>query len=256
MILCIDVGNSVIHLGIFDDAELILQFSYNSKDTMSSDEFGIFIKNILLENHLNWQLIKNIIICSVVPELNYPIRSACAKYFKIEPLYLRGDANTGLKIRYTNPSEVGADRIATAIGAIELFPENNLLVVDMGTATTLCAITKNKEYLGGAILPGLTTSAKALHSNTAKLSTVEIAKPDLRLGNNTKENIQIGLFYGQLGSIREIIAYLSEHAFKDEQFKVIGTGGLCKLFKNEDLFDQIIAELALKGLKKFYSLSK
>ncbi len=255
MILCIDVGNTLIHFGVFDNDKLILQFRYNSKEGTSSDQFGIFVKNILIENEINCKSIKQIIICSVVPELDYSVRSACIKYFKIDPLFLNMGAKTGLKVKYKNPAEIGADRIATAIGAVDLYPNQNLIIVDMGTATTVCAITKEKEYLGGAILAGLKTSAKALHANTAKLSAVEIIKPPSGLGRATKENIQIGLFYGHLGAIKEIITYLSGHAFTEKSYKVIGTGGLSELYKSEKLFDIIIPELALKGLNRLHYMN-
>lgn len=255
MILCIDIGNSLIHLGIFDKDKVILQFRYNSKDGMSSDQFGIFLKSVLLENEINWKNIKQVMICSVVPELDYSARAAIIKYFKIEPFFLNMGAKTGLKIKYSNPAEIGADRIATAIGAIHSHPNQNLIVIDMGTATTICAITKDKEYLAGAILAGMKTSMKALYSNSAKLSAVEIIKPQDRLGKATKENIQIGLFYGHLGAIREVINFITKQAFTSKDYLVLGTGGFSELYRNEKIFDYIIPELALKGLNLLHSIN-
>lgn len=255
MILCIDIGNSIIHLGIFDQGKLILQFRYNSKDGMTSDQFGIFLKSVLQENEINWKNIKQVMICSVVPELDYSVRSAIIKYFKIDPFFLNMGAKTGLKIKYSNPAEIGADRIATAIGAVNSYPNQNLIVVDMGTATTICAINKDKEYLAGAILAGMKTSMKALYANSAKLSAVEIIKPQDRLGKATKENIQIGLFYGHLGAIREVISFITKQAFTSKDYLVLGTGGFSELYKNEKIFDYIIPELALKGLNLLHSMN-
>lgn len=255
MILCIDIGNSIIHLGIFDQDKLILQFRYNSKDGMSSDQFGIFLKSALQENEINWKNIKQVMICSVVPELDYSTRSAIIKYFKLEPFFLNMGVKTGLKIKYSNPAEIGADRIATAIGAVDSYPNQNLIVVDMGTATTICAITKDKEYLAGAILAGMKTSMKALYANSAKLSAVEIIKPQDRLGKATKENIQIGLFYGHLGAIREVINFITKQSFTSKDYLVLGTGGFSELYKNEKIFDYIMPELALKGLNLLYPMN-
>jgi type III pantothenate kinase len=256
MILCIDVGNSQIHIGVFKDDKLVIQFRYNTNGGMSSDQFGIFLKMILAEKNLDPNQISDISICSVVPAVDYSIRSACIKYFKIEPLFLRVGAKTGLKLKYNIPAEIGADRIATAIGAGDLYPNKNLILVDMGTATTICAITKNKEYLAGAILPGIKTSAKVLATETARLPSVEIIKPQCLLGRSTKENIQIGLFYGHLGAIKEVINYVSKHAFNGVNFLIIGTGGFSELYKDDKLLEVIIPELPLIGLNKLIKLNK
>ena len=185
-----------------------------------------------------------------MPELDYSIRAAVIKYLKIDPFFLNIGAETGLKIKRSNPSEIGADLIATAIGAVDIYPKTDLMVVDMGTATTVCAVTKEHEFLGGAILTGLKTSARALQTSTAKLGAVEIVKPAAGLGKNTKENIQIGLFYGHLGAVREITDYLAKQTFAKMPYKIIGTGGFSELYKNEDLFDKVVPELALRGLNK------
>jgi type III pantothenate kinase len=256
MILCIDVGNSQIHIGVFCADKLVAQFRYNSNGGMSSDQFGIFLKMILFEKKINYLDIKNISICSVVPDLDYSIRSACIKYFNIEPFFLNVGAKTGLKLKYSNPAEIGADRIATAIGAVNLYPDQNLIVVDMGTATTICAITRNKEYLAGAIIPGIKSSSKTLASDTAKLPSVEIVKPQKSLGRSTKENIQIGLFYGHIGAIKEIISYITAHAFANEAYLVVGTGGFSELYKSESLFKYIIPELVLVGLNRLSKMNE
>ncbi len=255
MILCIDVGNCQIHIGIFKDDKLVIQFRYNSSDGMSSDQFGIFLKMILAEKNINFKHIKNISICSVVPSLEYSIRAACIKYFGIRPFFLKVGAKTGLKLKYNNPAEIGADRIATAIGAIKLYPNTNIIIVDMGTATTVCAITKNKEYLAGAILPGIKSSAKVLSTETAQLPFVEIIKPQLKLGRTTKENIQIGLFYGQKGAIKELIDFITKYAFNNENYLVILTGGFSELYKDDKIFNISIPKLNFIGLNELTKLN-
>ncbi len=255
MILCIDVGNCQIHIGIFKDDKLVIQFRYNSSDGMSSDQFGIFLKMILAEKNINFKHIKNISICSVVPSLEYSIRAACIKYFGIRPFFLKVGAKTGLKLKYNNPAEIGADRIATAIGAVKLYPNTNIIIVDMGTATTVCAITKNKEYLAGAILPGIKSSAKVLSTENAQLPFVEIIKPQLKLGRTTKENIQIGLFYGQKGAIKELIDFITKYAFNNENYLVILTGGFSELYKDDKIFNISIPKLNFIGLNELTKLN-
>lgn len=152
MVLCLDVGNTQIHGGVFNKEELILQFRRTSRQHYSSDELGVFFRTVLRENNIEPEVIKRISVCSVVPDINHSLRSACLKYFRTEPFFLKPGVKTGLKIKYRNPLEVGTDRIANAIAVTHLYPNKNIIVVDFGTATTFCVISKSKEYLGGIIL--------------------------------------------------------------------------------------------------------
>src|SRR5512133_1354962 len=155
MLLALDVGNSQILCGVFDGDELKATFRRTSSIRASSDEFGTFFRTTLRENGVDPALIDMAAICSVAPDAVHSLRNCFRKYFRFEPLLLQPGVKTGLKIRYSNPLEVGADKIANAIGAIGRFPARNLIIVDFGTATTLCAVTKTREYLGGIITPGI-----------------------------------------------------------------------------------------------------
>lgn len=248
MILCLDIGNTHIFGGIYANDQLQIQFRYPSSSPCTSDQLGIFFKSVLRENQIDPAQIQKIGICSVVPALNYSIRSAFLKYFDREPFFLQMHAVTDLKIGYKNPTEVGADRISNAIAAIHKYPEKDLIVADLGTATTFDAISANKTYLGGMILPGLYISMKALYENTAKLSPVNIMKPKNSVGQTTTENIQAGLYYSHLGAAREIIKVITETMFAGKNPIVIGTGGFSALFEEEKIFDVIIPELVLDGL--------
>jgi type III pantothenate kinase len=186
MILCIDIGNSQIHGGVFKEDELIMQFRKTSRQQFSSDEIGLFLKMVLRENDIAPNTISGISICSVVPDLNHSIRNGCLKYFRIEPFFLKAGVKTGLKIKYRNPLEVGTDRIANAIAATSLFPNKNIIVIDFGTATTFCAISKTKDYLGGIILPGIRISMEVLESKAAQLPSVEIKKPENVVGRSSR----------------------------------------------------------------------
>lgn len=254
MLLCLDIGNFQIFGGVFAN-NIKLRFRYDSRFNSTSDQLGLFLKSVLQENQIESEQITAIAICSVVPQMDYSLRSACRKYFNIDPFALQAGVKTGLKIKYRNPLEVGADRIANAIGAIKYFPNRDIIIVDFGTATILCAISANKEYLGGIIFPGIRLSVESLQNNTAKLSAVEIVKPEALLGRSIIESIQSGLYHGQLGAIREIIQGIKHEVFADRSPIVIGTGGFAYLFENEKIFTKIMPDLVLEGLQLAWQMN-
>ncbi|AFY03143.1 type III pantothenate kinase [Bdellovibrio bacteriovorus] len=248
MILCLDVGNTQIYAGLFDKDKMVLSFRRSSKSGASSDETGIFLRTAIRENGFDPTKVKQIAICSVVPEVIYSLRGACMKYFDINPFILQAGVKTGLKIKYRNPLEVGADRIANSIAATHLYPGKNLILVDLGTATTFCAVSKDKDYLGGSIVAGMRLCMEALESKTAKLPSVEIVSMHEALGRATIESIQSGLYYGHLGTIKELTERITKECFQGERPMVIGTGGFSYLFEKEKVFDEIVPDLVLKGM--------
>jgi type III pantothenate kinase len=249
MILCLDVGNTNIFGGLYNTkGELLLQFRHASSSPCTSDQLGIFFKMILHENNFDLKQIKSVSICSVVPTLNYSLRSAFLKYFALDPFFLQADTVPQLTTACKNPHEIGTDRISNAIAATWHYPDQNIIIVDMGTATTFDVISAERLYLGGAIIPGLYISMKALCENTEKLSPVNIVKPDSIIGQTTGSNIQSGLYYSHLGAAREIIRNISVSIFEEHSPVVIGTGGFAYLFTNDNIFNIIIPELVLQGL--------
>lgn len=248
MILVLDVGNSQIYCGVFADQQLVSQFRYASTGRGTSDEIGVFLRGALRENGIDPEALKTVAISSVVPELNYTLRACCQKYFGIEPMTLRPGLKTGLKIAYKDPKEVGSDRIADAMGAIKLHPDRNLIVVDFGTATTVCAITKDRVFLGGNIMPGIRLAMEALEAKTAKLPSVEIKPTRTAIGKTTTESIQSGLYWSNVGMVRELVSRITAEAFPDEPPLVIATGGFSNLFHRESLFDHVVPDLILVGL--------
>lgn len=255
MLLCLDIGNTQIHAGVFDGDSLRCQFRKATVPVGTTDELGIFFTTVLRENGIDPRGITAIAICSVVPQALYGLRGAAEKYFRCEPLVLQAGVKTGLKIKYRNPAEVGADRIANAIAAVHLHPGRDLLVVDFGTATTVEAITATGDYLGGALLPGLGLAAETLASQTAKLPRVEIARPEHALGRSSVESVQSGLFHGHVGAVRHLSALVAAEAFAGRRPQIIGTGGFARMFAGESLFDEIIPELVLHGLKHAHALN-
>jgi len=252
MLICLDLGNTNLYGGIFHNNTLIHQFRYPSNNSCTSDQFGIFLKTYLREMGIASEDIEHVALCSVVPALDYSITAAFIKYFSITPFVLQGGVKTGLQIKYKNPTEIGADRIASAMAAIHYYPGNNVIIVDLGTATTFEVLSGQGEFLGGAILPGIQMQMRALHEKTSKLPPVRIVKPIAILGQSTTVNIQSGLYYGHRGAIREIIDGVSKEVFTDDPPVIIGTGGFSHLFEGDRLFHRIIPDLVLLGLKIAY----
>lgn len=250
MLLCLDVGNTQIHGAVFDGDVLRFQFRKSTHPLGSSDELGIFFLSVLRENGVAPSSIQRLAVCCVVPAALHSIRSAGEKYFHTRPFVLQAGVKTGLKVKYRNPAEVGADRVAGAIAAAEKFPGSDCIVVDCGTATTFDVLTAGGEYLGGAILPGMGTAAESLAAHTAKLPRIEILRPESALGRTTTESIQSGLYHGHVGAIRHLLELLSREVFRGDRPKVIGTGGFARLFEDQRLFDAVVPELVLLGLHR------
>ena len=248
MILVLDVGNTSIHGGVFKNDELVFQFRKSSAFRNSSDEIGVFLRSILRENSINSTEISFVGFCSVVPDRVHSIRNAFLKYFNKEPFELCPGVKTGLKILYRNPIEVGADRIANSLAGLSLFPYKNLLIVDFGTATTIDVIGKNREYHGGIIYPGIQMSMEVLENKTAKLPSVEIIQMKSALGKSTSESIQSGLFFGQIGIVKELKSRITFEVFNNEEPVVLATGGFSRLFRSSGLFHSVIPDLALHGI--------
>lgn len=256
MLLALDVGNSQIYGGVYDGENILFNFRKSSRHGTSSDEFGIFFKSVLLENGVRPEKITDVAICTVVPDLLHSIRGGVQKYFGIHnPFILQAGVKTGLNIKYRNPAEVGADRIANAIGAFEHHTDKNLVIVDFGTATTFCAINRLKEYLGGMIIPGLRLSMEALESGTARLPTVEILNPKELVGRSTVESIQSGLYFSNVFVVREAAKQIKKDYFNNEPTWVIGTGGFSRLFEKEGIFDELMPDLVLSGLKAAHRMN-
>ena len=255
MILCFDIGNTDIYGGVCRGRELVAEFRKATHLRPTSDEFGVFVLQILQARGIRVEDLRAIAVASVVPDCNPMVMEACERYLGMAPLMLQAGVRTGLKIRTRNPSEVGADRIANAIAAVELFPGQDRIVVDMGTATTFCAINRDDAYLGGVIAAGLALSMRALARNTAKLTVVDVVRPAVCLGKGTAESIQSGLYFGHLGLMQEVIGRIREEAFEGRRPVVIITGGHSRLFKGEPIVDRFVPDLVLRGLCRAIELN-
>jgi len=256
MILTLDVGNTQIFGGVFDGGKIRLTFRRTSKGAITSDELGIFLKAVLRENGVKPDDIKEIGVSSVVPDINRTIANCCLKYFKVDPFMIAAGIKTGLNIKGKDAGSLGADRVADAVAGIHMYPGENLIIIDFGTANTYDAVSRHKEYLGGAIQVGVGTSLNALVDNTALLSKVEILNPGKAAGMTTETQLQSGLYYGNLGAIKEFTARLKAECFAAEPVKIIGTGGLGRLYENEKVFDVYQPDLVILGIKTAMEMNK
>lgn len=251
MLLTIDVGNTHITLGIYDGDNLIQSFRMATDRDKTADEMGITLLNLFKYSDIKKEDIKDVIISSVVPPIMYSLTHAIRKYLDIKPVVVTSDVKSELKIMYDNPKEVGADRIVNAIGAIKYY-KAPMIIVDFGTATTFCVINGKKEYLGGAILPGIKISMSALFEKTAKLPRIEITKPEKAIGTNTVDSMQSGVYYGYVGSVEYTVKKIKEELGTDD-VTVIATGGLARMISEDSKsIDYIDSKLTLKGLKAIY----
>ncbi|WP_075983378.1 type III pantothenate kinase [Bacillus massilinigeriensis] len=254
MIFVFDIGNTNIVLGVYKGEELIHHWRIETNRYKTEDEYGMIIKSLFEHGNLTFSDIDGIIISSVVPPIMFSIERMCEKYFHIKPLVVGPGIKTGLNIKYENPREVGADRIVNAVAAIHEYG-SPLIIVDFGTATTYCYINEEKQYLGGAIAPGINISTEALYSRAAKLPRIEIARPDHIVGKNTVAAMQSGILYGYVGQVEGIVKRMKEQS--KERPMVIATGGLANLIAHEsNVIDVVDPLLTLKGLKLIYKRNK
>lgn len=195
--------------------------------------------------------VKRAAVCSVVPALTPDVARLIRRTWGIDAELLSAQAKHGLEIAYRRPAELGADRVAAALGARAQNTGKNVVIVDCGTATTVTALTRNGRIAGGAILPGATLWPEALATKTALLPRVALRRPRSAVGRSPQEAIVSGCYYGQVGAIRELVARLRREVFGQEKALVLGTGGNVELFAHEGLFDRIEPRLVLNGLAEF-----
>ncbi|MDQ0163396.1 type III pantothenate kinase [Bacillus alveayuensis] len=250
MILVLDVGNTNTVIGVYDHDELKHHWRIETSRNKTEDEFGMLLKSLFEYVGLSFSHINGMIISSVVPPIMFALERMCQKYFHLKPLIVGPGIKTGLDIKYENPREVGADRIVNAVAGIHLYG-GPLIIVDFGTATTYCYINEEKQYMGGAIAPGINISTEALYSRAAKLPRIEIARPDHIIGKNTVSAMQAGILYGYVGQVEGIVSRMKAQAKKEPT--VIATGGLASLIADEsDIIDIVDPFLTLKGLQLIY----
>lgn len=250
MLLAIDIGNTNIVFGVFQDKDLIANWRLATDRNRTADEYGILLKELFSLSKINRQDVAGVIISSVVPPVNGLLESMVKRYFCLNPILVGPGIKTGISIKMENPREVGADRIVNAVAAHALYG-GPLIIVDFGTATTFCCVNAKGEYLGGAIAPGIGISTEALFARAAKLPRVELTKPSSVIGKNTISAMQSGIIYGFAGQVEMMVKRMKQEIGSDAQ--VIATGGLAPVIAKETtVIDKINSSLTLTGLRILY----
>lgn len=251
MLFVVDVGNTNITYGVYEGEKLLTTFRMMSKSKHTSDEYGLMILGMLMNNDISKDNIDGCIIASVVPGVMHSLTNAISKYLKIKPMIVSVGTKTGIKVVTENPKEIGADRIVDAVGAYEKYG-GPVLVMDFGTATTYDLINEKGEFEAGITAPGIRMSAKALWEDTAKLPEIEIKKPKSILAQETISSMQAGLVYGQIGQAEYIINQVKKETGYTN-LKTVATGGLGRLISEETAMIQVYdAGLTLDGLRLIY----
>jgi type III pantothenate kinase len=263
MLLVIDAGNSNTSLGVFKETELVAHWRLTTARSRTVDEYGVHARNLFELAGVDFKEIDAIAIASVVPPLNYTLKTMAETYFHLTPLFVDHTTDTGLKILYEPASDVGADRIVDAAAAVYKYGAP-CIVVDFGTATTFNAINAAGEYVGGVITPGIMISTEALFERTAKLPRVDIKRPQKVIGSSTIAAMQSGLYHGFVGLVDGVLRKMIEEVGDTQGGpvaprapRVFATGGLASLIATGSEFIELVDDtLTLEGLRLVYERTK
>ncbi len=254
MLLAIDVGNTNINIGVFDNDKLCANWHIATVIHRMPDEYATVLIDLLQHQKLDIADIKDVALCSVVPTLVTTFDELSQQYCHVTPLVVGAGIKTGVRIRMDNPREVGADRIVNAAAAHHLY-KGPVIIIDLGTATTFDVVSKEGDYLGGVIAPGIVTAAEALFTRTAVLPRVELIRPKHAIGSNTIAAMQSGIVYGYVGLIEGIVTRIQQEL--GEKAKVVVTGGYAKLLAQETpVIDEVNPNITLVGLRLIYLMNR
>ena len=253
-LMAIDIGNTNVVIGIFKQNQLSTTWRISSKIPRTEDEFWIFIHSLFQSNGISLKSIEDAIISSVVPDLTAPFTNLIEKYFKISPLIVDAELDSGIELAVENPASVGADRICNCVAGYQKYG-GPIVILDFGTATTFDVVTRDGKFIGGIIAPGIEMTATILHQLAAKLPKVELKFPPTVIGRNTETNIQSGLMYGTVELIDGLLNKIEREL--GESLTVIATGGLAHIV-SEKLEAQVAVEpdLTLMGMKFIFDRLK
>jgi type III pantothenate kinase len=254
MLLAIDIGNTNIVWGLYRGSTLVAHWRLATDAKKTADEYGVLFSTLFAHAGQVPALVDGAILSSVVPALTGTFEAMVGTFFRQTPLIVSSDTVTGLTLTYANPKEIGSDRIVNAAAAYHKY-RRDLIVVDFGTATTFCVVTKSGEYLGGVIAPGLGISADALFTRAAKLSKVELTRPKSVIGTDTAGSIQAGLLYGYAGLVDALVKRIERELGRTTY--VIATGGLATVIVPETTtINQVEPFLTLEGLELLYRFAR
>jgi len=254
MLLAIDIGNTDTTLGVFAGEELRVTWHMATDVHHMADEYATLVLNLLRHQGLDTADITEVVLCSVVPPLIATFDELFQRYFHLVPLVVGAGVKTGVRIRMDNPREVGCDRIVNAAAAHHLYG-GPIIITDLGTATTFDTVSREGDYLGGAIAPGIITATEALFMRAAMLPRVELAHPKRAIGTNTIAAMQSGIIFGYVGLIEGMVARIQQEL--GEKARVVATGGYAELIAKETaIIDVVNPNLTLIGLRLIYLMNK
>ncbi|MDA1189280.1 MAG: type III pantothenate kinase [Chloroflexi bacterium] len=253
MLLAIDIGNTNVTLGVFEGETLRATWRVSTEPGRMLDEYGLFLRQLLPLKGVQPEDVTAVAMCSVVPPLTQTFVDLCKTYFNVTPLVIGAGVKTGVKVLYDNPRDVGSDRIVDAAAAMQLYGKP-AIIVDFGTATVFDAVTRDGEYLGGAIAPGMHVAAEALFHRTSQLRRVELVRPPAAIGRSTVQSMQSGLVLGYADLVKGMVVRFDKEL--GGGCKVIATGGLAELMAKEaKVFDVVDTNLTLTGLRIIYEMN-
>jgi type III pantothenate kinase len=254
VLLALDVGNTAVTTGIYEGASLKATYRFATDVNRFADEYGVLMLSLLSKDGLSPENVNDAVVACVVPDLEPTFVGICKQFFGVQPLIVSAGVKTGLRILYDTPRDVGADRVADAVAASQIYG-TPIIVVDLGTGTVFDAINRDGEYVGGAIAPGMGIASEALFRRAAKLYRVELTRPSSAIGRNTVTAIQSGIVFGYVGMIEGIVARMKEEL--GDEAKVIGTGGYAEILcKETKIFDAVNPDLTLHGLRLIYEMNR
>ena len=254
MLLAVDIGNTNIAFGVFEGERLRATWRIATHLSQTTDEYAALLLNLLQHQGLDTSDIKEVALCCVVPPVLGTFEGLCQRYFHVSPLVVGPGVKTGVRIRMENPREVGTDRIVNTAAAHHLY-SGAVIVTDLGTATTFDTVSKEGDYLGGAIAPGIATAAEALFMRAAALPRVELVHPQQAIGTSTIAAMQSGIVFGYVGLIEGIVVRIQQEL--GEKATVVATGGYSELIARETtVIDKVNLDLTLVGLRLIYLMNK
>ena len=254
MLLAVDVGNTSISYGVFDDEKLVLHMRTESARSRTADEYAVIVRQMMQLRGISPDEVQHAIVASVVPPLNDTICDFIEVAFACAPVVVGPGTKTGMRVLYDNPHDVGADRVVNAVAAFG-WAGGGVIVVDFGTATTFDCVSPKGEYLGGVIAPGIEISAEALISRASRLHRVEIARPERVVGRNPQGSMQSGIVYGYAGLVDGLCRRLKEEL--EFPVRVLATGGLARLIAPEaESIEEVDDHLTLTGLRLIHERNR
>lgn len=254
MLLAIDIGNTNIKLGVFHGDSLEATWNLATGIHRTADEYAGLVLGLMERKQVSPSKVRGVALCGVVPPLLYTFTELCKKYLNIGPLVIEAGVRTGMRIRLDNPREVGPDRVVNAVAAQNLYGKP-LIIIDLGTATTFDVVSKEGDYLGGVIAPGINIASEALFARTAVLPRIEMVRPKQVIGRNTVAAMQSGIIFGYIALIEGMIRRIEQEL--GDKAKVVATGGQAYPFAEEiDTIDVVNPSLTLIGLRLIYEMNR